>query len=146
MEESSPYAYGQNNCMSLNGSGTSEAYRHALSPAEQATHNATLFQELQLTLGKAKYETLLIDEPRMIDLSIWASCCMHKEQTCFEGGNAKMMAWQEESGNAPPLLLANKQHAITLWRVLDPSKPDVPLGDAELVAFQASTRRLAATV
>jgi hypothetical protein len=79
----------------------------------------------------------------MIDLSIWAGCCMHKEQNRFEGGNAKMMAWQEESGNTPPLLLANKQNAMTLRRFLDLSRPDVLLGDAELVAFRASTRRLA---
>ncbi|KAF8148860.1 hypothetical protein B0H34DRAFT_802746 [Crassisporium funariophilum] len=112
---------------------------NALSPQEQAKRDAAIAKELQISLGMKEYESLPCDKKRIINLFIWAGCCMHKDQNCFEAGNAAMMAYWGTSGHTSPVILANKHNTMLLCQILDPSKPDRPLSEAELTAMQAST-------
>ncbi|KAF8221424.1 hypothetical protein L208DRAFT_1371956 [Tricholoma matsutake] len=113
---------------------------NALTPMEQTLRDVALVKELQIALGKEVYNQLPGDEKRIIDLFIWAGCCMHKDQNSFQGGNTEMMEQWEKSGYTPPLLLANKQNAAILRGILDPAKANAPLGEAETTALTASTR------
>jgi hypothetical protein len=113
---------------------------NALTPMEQTLRDVALVKELQITLGNEVYNQLPGDEKRIIDLFIWAGCCMHKDQNSFQGGNTEMMEQWEKSGYTLPLLLANKQNAAILRGILDPAKANAPLGEAEATALTASTR------
>ncbi|KAF8238173.1 hypothetical protein L208DRAFT_1355507 [Tricholoma matsutake] len=87
---------------------------NALMPMEQTLRDVALVKELQIALGKEVYNQLPGDKKWIIDLFIWAGCCMDKDQNSFQGGNTEMMEQWEKSGYTPPLLLANKQNAAIL--------------------------------
>ncbi|TFK74719.1 hypothetical protein BDN72DRAFT_874903 [Pluteus cervinus] len=123
----------------LNDVGGLEAWE-ALSSEEQLRRDEQLIRDIREALGQEEYDKLPADERRALDFFVWVGCCMHKDQNSFAGGNTEMMAWWEKNGETPPLLLANKQNAETLRKVLDPARGNAPLTDSEEAALKATTR------
>ncbi|GLB43886.1 hypothetical protein LshimejAT787_1500700 [Lyophyllum shimeji] len=66
---------------------------NALSEDEKLKRDVALMKEIKLDLGREEYNKLSAEDKRMVDLFIWAGCCMHKDQNSFKGGNAEMVAW-----------------------------------------------------
>ncbi|RDB27700.1 hypothetical protein Hypma_003276 [Hypsizygus marmoreus] len=112
---------------------------NAMSGAEQARRDIILLGQLALCLGIEAHSMLSAAEKRIVNLFIWAGCCMHKDQNSFGGGNTALIASYPHHPDIPlPFLLANKHNAATLHKALEPGKA-LP-GSAELEAFEASTR------
>ncbi|KAF8188240.1 hypothetical protein K438DRAFT_1972424 [Mycena galopus ATCC 62051] len=113
----------------------------ALSDGEKAKEDKVLMGEIVTSLGKEAYDTLSPVDRRLIDQFIWGGCCMHKDGNSFGGGNTEMLLEWPKIGVPGPILLANKQNAAILRKVLDPAvSAYATLSEDELRAFQASTR------
>lgn len=97
-------------------------------------------KEIVTALGKEAYDTLGPSDRRRLDLFIWAGCCMHKDQNSFKGGNTEMMSEWGKLGVPGPIVLANKQNAALLHKILEPgAKMPDKLTEDEQRAFEAST-------
>ena len=66
---------------------------------------------------------------------IWVGCAMHKDMNAMKGGNKAMMAWWAETGNIPPILLANKDNAAVLD---DAPEDELEFTEVERHAFDNS--------
>jgi len=108
----------------------------ALPSEEQMAKREKLRHEHIIQLGIEAYEDLPEDEQDDLMQFIWVGCAMHKDMNAMKGGNKAMMAWWEETGNTPPIILANRDNAA----VLD----DAPEDESEFIeverhAFDNST-------
>ncbi|THV05639.1 hypothetical protein K435DRAFT_647075 [Dendrothele bispora CBS 962.96] len=127
------------NAKKIADAGGMESYER-LTPQQKAETDAALMKEIVRDLGQAEYDNLADKDRRMIDLFIWAGCCMHKDQNSFKGGNTEMMAEWARINAEPPVLLANKGNAAILNRILDPSIRIDKLNEDQKAALEASTR------
>jgi hypothetical protein len=94
----------------------------AMSAEEQHTCDAIMMNALAQRLGKDTYDKLAPSEKQDMDLFLWAGFCMHKDLNTVKGGDRAMAEWWKRSGATGPVLLTNKDNAVTLTNITDPEK------------------------
>jgi hypothetical protein len=114
-----------------------------LDALEQTRRDKKLMEDIVKALGQKEYDALSGGDRRILDLFVWAGCCMHKDQNSFKAGNAAMVLAWKDLGVTPPILLANKANSATLRGILHPEGPDpttTTFTEDEQRAFEQSTR------
>ncbi|KAJ7049120.1 hypothetical protein C8F01DRAFT_1093817 [Mycena amicta] len=109
-----------------------------LSEEERAIHDLATYHAMLRELGESELKKLDDDKRQTLTKWVWTGCCMHKEQNSFKGGNTRMNAYWKELGVDGPLILANKENAKAVHRVLHPEAGDGPVGDEDLQRFTNS--------
>ncbi|GBE77601.1 hypothetical protein SCP_0104810 [Sparassis crispa] len=98
-----------------------EAKWNELSHDEQVSLNLAKMKEEYLQLGEKRFGNLPAEEKRGFELFLWLGCCMHKDLNSVKGGNITMSGVWQKNGLTPPMLLANKDNAVTLRGISQPS-------------------------
>ena len=88
---------------------------HQLSAPQQVEQDITMMKRLTVRLGKEALAVMPEHDRRKLMLFIWAGCSMHKELNSVKCANKMMMAWWKEKNIPGPILLANRDNAVTLW-------------------------------
>ncbi len=126
----------------IEDAGGQEAWDQ-LSAEERSVRDLAALDGMYRSLGLEQFEKMDAAEKQELTLFFWVGCCMHKDMNAFKGGNTRMMVAYEKLGLPPPVMLANKQNAALLQRILDPAKKPPENGElteTEMTALEASTR------
>ncbi len=107
-----------------------------MSAEEKHTCDAAMMNAFARRLGEEAYNKLEPGEKHDMDLFLWAGCCMHKDLNAVKGGDRAMAEWWKRSGLTGPVILTNKDNAVTLANIADPKKLTV----AEKRALEVSRR------
>ncbi|KAJ7060824.1 hypothetical protein C8F01DRAFT_1253302 [Mycena amicta] len=110
----------------------------ALSAEERGVRDVATYNGMIKELGEEALAKLDEADRQLLTLWVWTGCCMHKDQNSFKGGNTYMNAYWKELDIPGPILLANKQTAAAVRRVLHPEDGDKPASDDDLLQAQAA--------
>jgi hypothetical protein len=93
----------------------SEVPWDTLSQEEQIRQTGATFRKLCLEHGQTEFKKLLPEEQFIVDLFIWAGCCMHKSLNASRAAFEKATAtWAAIQGASKPIPLLNKDNAAVL--------------------------------
>ncbi|KAI8971130.1 hypothetical protein BD414DRAFT_510554 [Trametes punicea] len=130
----------------VEASGGTAAWQMLSSEAQTAAYIGS-FSGATTDLGWTLYEGLPAEERHPLDLFLHLGCAMHKDLNCIKGRSTVMAAAWGELHIMPPIILANKENASTLWEVdldvLATASALLSTDDltaAELCALKSSTR------
>jgi hypothetical protein len=98
----------------------------AFSEEDKAMYNNEMIKDLTRNLGEAAYDILPEHEKNVLDLFVWAGCCMHKDLNSVKGGNKAMMAWWGENNVPGPIRLANRDNAAVLNDMVETTDSTTP--------------------
>jgi len=105
-----------------------------------ADEKAAIDVEIVRGVGKQVFDALPEAEQTKLTRFIRTGCCMHKDLNCVKGGAKALEEMWSVLKKTPPMLLANKENALTLANQSDPSAPTANETHAETVSGRGGTK------